>query len=51
MGRAALGSAAKTEVISGRVTKAVQEEIVARYGSAAKFIAAMVKAQGLGERK
>jgi hypothetical protein len=51
MGRAALGKAAKSEVISTRVTEDVKQELIEKFGTPAKFIQAMLKAQGIGAKK
>jgi hypothetical protein len=51
MGRAALGKAAKSEVISVRATEAQKLELVAKYGTAAKGLQALMKAAGIGAKK
>lgn len=42
MPRTALGQAAKTEVVSTRVTKEVKAELIARYGSTTAALNALI---------
>lgn len=51
MGRAALGKAAKSEVISVRATEAQKKDLADRYGTAAKGVQALMKAAGIGDKK
>jgi hypothetical protein len=51
MGRASLGKAARTEVLSTRGTEAQKQELEATYGTVAKGLAALLKAAGIGEKK
>lgn len=51
MGRAALGSGAKSEVLTVRATQAEKEDLEAKYGNVSKGLRALMKAAGIGEKK